>query len=200
MSRDELKAVIGHELAHIKHRDMAIITLISTIPLIMYWIAWSTMWGGAYGNRRQRGSSYAALIGLGAFLLYFITNLLVLYGSRIREYYADLGSVELGNMPHHLATALYKLVYGNARLRDSEELSRVEGVKAFFLNDPSRAWTEIRELSQVDRDMSGTIDYHELLELRQKRVELGTSHKLMELLTTHPNMLKRIKHLSTLVT
>ncbi|MFQ6121997.1 MAG: zinc metalloprotease HtpX, partial [Dehalococcoidales bacterium] len=197
LSRDELKAVLGHELSHIKHRDMAIITLISVIPLIMYWIAFSMMWGGASGGR-GRGGGYAALIGLGSFFLYFITNLLVLYGSRIREYYADLGSVRLGNMPHHLATALFKLVYGNARMRNSEELKRVEGVKAFFVNDPSRAWNEIRELSQIDQDMSGTIDYDELMELRQKEVRLGSSHKLMELFTTHPNMLKRIKHLSTL--
>ena len=197
LNKDELKAVLGHELSHIKHRDMAIITLLSAIPLILYWLAWSMMWGGALGGRRQ-GGGYAALIGFGAFLLYFITNLLVLYGSRIREYYADLGSVRLGNMPHHLASALYKLVYGNARFKDKEELKRVEGVKAFFLNDPSRAWYEIKELSQIDQDMSGSIDYDELMALRQKKVQLGTADKLMELFTTHPNMLKRIKHLSTL--
>jgi heat shock protein HtpX len=198
LSREELRAVVGHELAHIKHRDMMIITLISVIPLIMYWIAFSMMFRGAFGGNRQGGGSYAVFIGIGAFLLYFLTNLLVLYGSRIREYYADMGSVRLGNMPHHLATALYKLVYGNARLRNSEEMKRVEGVKAFFMNDPSRAWNEIKELTQVDTDMSGTIDYDELMELRQKEVRLGRSHKMMELFTTHPNMLKRIKHLSTL--
>jgi len=198
LSKDELKAVLGHELSHIKHRDMMIITLISVIPLIMYWIAFSMMFRGAFGGQRQGGGSYAVLIGVGAFLLYFITNLLVLYGSRIREYYADLGSVRLGNMPHHLATALYKLAYGNARMRNSKELKRIEGVKAFFVNDPSRAWNEIKELSQIDRDMNGTIDYDELMELRQKEVRLGASHKLMELFTTHPNMLKRIKHLSSL--
>jgi heat shock protein HtpX len=197
LDRDELKAVLGHEISHIRHRDMAIITLLSAIPLVMYWLAWSAMWGGSSGSRRQ-GGSYAALIGLGAFLLYFITNLLVLYGSRIREYYADKGSIGLGNKPQHLATALYKLVYGNARLRDSEELKRVEGVKAFFVNDPSRSWYEIKELSQVDKDMSGTIDFDELLALRQKRMKLGAGEKLMEIFTTHPNMLKRIKHLSTL--
>ena len=197
LSKDELKAVLGHELSHIKHRDMAVITLLSAIPLIMYWIAWSVMWGGVSGARRQ-GGGYAAIIGLGAFFLYFITNLLVLYGSRIREYYADLGSVQLGNMPHHLASALYKIVYGNARFKGKEELRRVEGVKAFFLNDPSRAWYEVKELSQIDRDMSGTIDYSELAELRQKQVKLGFADKLMELFTTHPNMLKRVKQLSTL--
>jgi heat shock protein HtpX len=198
LSKDELKAVLGHEMSHVKHRDMVIITLLSAVPLVMYWIAWSLMWGGASGSRRQ-GGGYAALIGLGAFLLYFITNLLVLYGSRIREYYADMGSVQLGNMPHHLASALYKLVYGSARLRNSQELKRVEGVKAFFVNDPSRAWHEIKELSEVDRDMSGTIDYDELMELRQKEVRLGTTRKLMELFSSHPNTLKRVKYLSTLV-
>jgi heat shock protein HtpX len=196
LNRDELRAVLGHEMSHVRHRDMAIITLLSAVPLVMYWLAWSALWGGT-GNRRQ-GGGYAALIGLGAFLLYFLTNLLVLYGSRIREYYADKGSVELGNAPHQLATALYKLVYGSARMRDSGELKRVEGVKAFFVNDPSRSWYEIKELAQVDRDMSGTIDSDELRELRQKKIKLGAGERLMEIFATHPNMLKRIKHLSTL--
>ena len=198
LSKDELKAVLGHELSHIKHRDMTIITLLSAIPLIMYWIAWGMMWRGMLGNQRQ-GGGVAALIGIGAFILYFVTNLLVLYGSRIREYYADQGSVELGNKPNHLASALYKLAYGNARFKGQEELKRVEGVKALFLNDPTRAWREIRELSQIDRNMDGAIDVNELIELRGKSVQLRTTDKMMELFTTHPNMLKRIKHLSSLM-
>lgn len=198
LNKDELKAVLGHELAHVKHRDMVFMTLLSAIPLIMYWIAWGTMWRGAFGGQRQSGG-YAAIIGLGAFILYFITNLLVLYGSRIREYYADQGSAELGNEPDHLASALYKLVYGNARFKGKEELKRVEGVKAFFVNDPTRAWYEIRELAQVDRNMDGAIDSNELMELRGKTVRLRTTDKMMELFTSQPNTLKRIKHLSSLV-
>lgn len=196
LSRDELRAVIGHEISHIKHRDMAVITLLSAIPLIMYWLAWSLMFRGAFGGRRE-GGGYILLIGLGAMVVYFITNLLVLYGSRIREYYADKGSVELGNQPHHLATALYKLVYGNARA-NRQSLKEIEGVKAFFVNDPSRALTEIRELSQVDLDMSGTIDPYELQALRSKALRLSGQDKMMEVFSTHPNMLKRLKHLSTL--
>ncbi len=198
LNREELKAVLGHELSHIKHRDMVIITLLSAIPMIMYWIALRTMWGGMLGGNRQGGGGYAALIGVGAFIMYFLTNLLVLYGSRIREYYADLGSVRLGSIPYHMATALYKLSYGSARQGSKEELKRVEGLRAFFVNDPARAWYEVKELSQIDRDMNGVIDYHELLDLRQKKVRLSTSDKMMELFTTHPNMLKRIKYLSSL--
>lgn len=197
LSREELKAVLGHEMSHIKHRDMVIITLLSAIPLIMYWIAWGTLFRGMIGGRREGGSA-AVLIGIGAFVLYFITNLLVLYGSRIREYYADKGSIELGNEPRHLATALYKLVHGNARFQGKQELKQVQGSKAFFVNDPSRAWHEVKELSQVDRDMNGAIDSDELLALREKTVRLSTSDKMMEFLSTHPNMLKRIKHLSSL--
>ena len=198
LSEDELKAVLGHEMSHIKHRDMAIITLLSAIPLILYWIALGTMFRGMLGGQRQ-GGMIVILIGMGAFVLYFITNLLVLYGSRIREYYADKGSVELGNKPHHLATALYKLVYGNARFKGRPELKQMEGVKAFFVNDPTRAWSEIKELSQIDLDMSGTIDSYELMELRNKTVKLSSADKMMEILSTHPNMLKRMKHLSSLM-
>jgi len=198
LSKNELKAVLGHEIAHLKHRDMIVITVLSAIPLILYWIAWRLMWGGMFARDRREGGGYAALVGIGAFILYFLTNLLVLYGSRIREYYADLESVKLGNPPHQLATALYKLVYGSAKFRGREDLRRVEGVKAFFLNDPSRAKAELTELSQVDRDLSGTIDVDELMELRQKTVKISSAEKMMEFFTTHPNMLKRIKHLASL--
>ena len=78
-------------------------------------------------------------------------------------------------------------------------MKRVEGVKAFFVNDPSRAWNEIRELSQLDRDKSGTIDDSALMDLRSKTVRLSTGDKIMELFTTHPNMLKRMKHLASLM-
>lgn len=196
LSYDELKAVLGHEISHIKNRDMLIMTLLSAVPLILYHLAWGLMWGGAFGGRRE-GAGYLALLGFMMFILYFVTNLLVLYGSRIREYYADRGSVKLGNPPHHLASALYKLVLGSLRT-NKEELRRVEGAKAFFLNDPSKAFDEVKELAEVDRDRSGTIDMDELLELRRKRVRLSLAERLMELLSTHPNTLKRIKHLSSL--
>jgi heat shock protein HtpX len=201
LNKDELKAVLGHEIGHLKHRDMMIITLLSVIPLICYWIAWSFMWGGMFGRRRDSGG-YAALIGLGAMVAYFVTNLLVLAGSRIREYSADERSVKLGNSPHHLASALYKLVYGSAQSRKTSrgeaELHKVEGLRAFFLNDVGRAHNEIKELQAIDQDYSGTIDQNELLAIRSKEVKLGGGEKIAELLTTHPNMLKRIKNLSTL--
>lgn len=198
LNKDELKAVLGHEMSHLKHRDMAVITLLSAIPMVLYYLAFSLMWGGTVSNRRQ-GGNYAALIGFGAFFLYFITNLLVLYGSRIREYYADAGSVQLGNQPHQLATALYKLTYNDACYKGKAELKKIETAKAFLVNDPSWAWYEVQELSQIDRGKKGVISYDDLADLRQKQIRLSFGQKLAELFTTHPNMLKRVRQLSTLI-
>jgi heat shock protein HtpX len=183
LNGNELRAVLGHEMSHLKNRDMMIITFLSVIPLICYWAAWNLMF-----RRSRRDENGAALIGLGAFAMYFIANLLVLYGSRIREYYADEGSVKLGNEPQYLATALYKLVYGSARLKNDPrgqyELHQVQGVKAFFLNDVTNASREIAELREIDQNYSGTIDRNELLALRSQTVRLSGSERMMEIFTT----------------
>ncbi len=191
LNKGELKAVLGHEISHLRNRDVATITMLSVIPMILWYVAWSFMFS------RNREGNNTAMVGLVAFILYFITNMLVLYASRIREYYADLGSVKLGNTPHDMASALYKLVYGNAKI-PKESLKQIEGYKAFFANDPSRAANELKELRQVDLDMSGTIDENELKSLSSMDVKIKTSDKLLEILSTHPNMVKRVKHLSEL--
>lgn len=193
LSEDELRSVLGHEITHLRNRDVLIITLLSVVPIILYRLAWHMFFFG--GRRNRQGGANTMLIGLAAFIFYFITNLLVLYASRIREYFADRGSVLLGNKPAWLASGLYKLAYGSARL-DKQRLKEAEGLKAFFVNDPSRALNEVQELRQLDLDRSGTIDFNELQNLQNKRIQLSFGDKLMELLSTHPNMLKRIKQLS----
>ncbi len=191
LSKKELEAVAGHELSHLKHRDVAVITLISVIPMIAWFVAQSFIWGR---HDRNNGGG-AVAIGILAFVIYFVTNLLVLYASRIREYYADAGSVAIGNEPHCLASALYKLVYGSAKC-SHHELKRVEGMKAFFANDISRAHDDIKELAALDLDKSGHIDAEELAHLSGQHIKLRGIDKLMEVMSTHPNMLKRIKVLS----
>lgn len=191
MKEDELKAVLGHEISHINNRDVAFITLLSVIPMICWFVSRGTL----YSSGRNKGN--AVLIGIAAFVLYFVTNLLVLYASRIREYGADKGSVKLGNKPSSMASALYKLVYGSARA-SKESLKQMEGFKAFFVNDPSRAVSDFQSLKELDSDMSGTIDKNELERVRNAKVHVSAGGKLMEILSTHPNMLKRVQHLSTL--
>jgi len=189
LDEEELKAVLGHEISHIRHNDMAVMTLISVVPLICYWIFISTLFGDS--------DSDAGVIGIVALVGYLLGQLLVLFVSRVREYYADQGSVEIGGKPHKLASALYKLVYGSVNL-DKRQVKEVEGVKAFFVNDISDAHNEISDLEQLDLDMDGSISEMELAELRNMKTSIGTGSKIMELLSTHPNMVKRVKRLAEL--
>ena len=69
-------------------------------------------------------------------------------------------------------------------------------MKAFFVNDPSRAMSELKDLRELDLDRSGTISAQELDVLRNKTVKLNFGDKLLEIFSTHPNMLKRVKRLS----
>ena len=191
LDENELKAVLGHEMSHIRHRDMVVMTFLSVVPLIFYWIAISTLFSD--GDR----DSGTALIGIGAIVAYFIGNLIVLFVSRVREYYADEGSVELGNQPNYLASALYKLVYGSARV-SKDELKKVEGLKAFFVNDISDARNEIDDLRSMDLDRDGSISESELAQIKYTKTNVKTADKIMEIFSTHPNMVKRIKRLSEL--
>lgn len=188
LDKKELRAVLGHEISHVKNRDVLVITLISVVPMLAWYIAQSFLYGS-----REKGNTVA--IGALAFAIYFLTNLLVLYASRIREYYADRGSVKIGNDPHCLASALYKLVYGSAKT-PKHELKRVEGMKAFFANDPSRAVQELSDLAEIDADKSGHIDEKELKALQHANLRISGADKFMEILSTHPNMVKRIQTLA----
>ena len=191
LDEEELEAVLGHEMSHIRHNDMAVMTLISAVPLICYIIYLSFLFSG---NRNNGG--YGFIIGLGAFGAYILGQLLVLFISRTREYYADQGSVELGGKPHKLASALYKLVYGSATANE-DSIKEVEGLKAFFVNDISDA-DEINDLQQLDIDRNGVITEEELSRLRYSDTRISKGQSIMELLSTHPNMVKRVKRLSEL--
>ena len=190
LDQDELKAVLGHEISHIKHNDMAITTIVSAVPLICYYLAFSMMFSG--GGDNDNGGP---ILGILALIAYFLGQLIVLFISRVREYYADAGSVDLGCSPEKMASALYKLVYGAAKLPESE-IKDVEGTKAFFLTDISNARKEFNNLAQLDLNKDGKISAEELNVLRGADVKVGASNKIMELLSTHPDMLKRIKRLA----
>jgi heat shock protein HtpX len=191
LREDEVKAVLGHELGHIKHNDMIITTIASGIPLICYYVGISFLF-----SRRDNGAG--VIIGILAWIAYFIGQLIVLFISRVREYYADQASVEFGNSPDKLASALYKLVYG-ASQSDKEAIKEVKGSSALFLNDVGNSDFDIHELSQIDTDGDGNISPSELAQLKYRKLNLSTWTKFKEAFSTHPNMLKRMERLSRLL-
>ena len=192
LDRDELKAVLGHEIGHIKHNDMAITTIVSAIPMVCYYLALSTMF-----SRSNDNNSAWFIIGVLAFVAYLLGQLLVLFVSRIREYYADEASVEFGSRPHNLASALYKLSYGASRVSE-QKIKDVEGTRALFLNDVNDAQNNIRSFKQLDSNNDGTISADELDRLKYTEIRVKGKDNLKELLSTHPDMLKRVKRLSKL--
>ncbi|MHC1635134.1 MAG: zinc metalloprotease HtpX [Candidatus Methanospirareceae archaeon] len=194
---EEIEAVIGHELSHIKHRDVAVITALSVIPMICYFIYYSFFWAGIFGGRSREGELPALAIAAIAFVVYFISNLIVLYASRIREYYADMGSAELTGKPHSLATALYKMIYGSARV-SREKIKSVEGMRAFFATDPATSRKDIMDLRAADLDKDGKIDEYEL-RVFAERAKVSLVDRLMELFSTHPNPVNRVKRLGMYV-
>ena len=170
---------------------MAVITLVSAVPLIFYFIFISTLFNNRGGNNNS------GIIGIAALAGYFAAQLIVLFVSRIREYYADQGSIELGNPPYELASALYKLVYGSATASE-DSVKEIEGVKAFFVNDISDAGNEIDDFKMIDTNGDGSISESELEELKYTPTKIGVGSKVSELFSTHPNMMKRVKRLAEL--
>jgi heat shock protein HtpX len=188
LNKDEIRAVIGHEIGHIKHRDAQMMTFLSVIPLLAYLGAQLIWFGG--GRSREGGAIIAfALVSL---VVYIISQLIVLRFSRVREYYADAYSAEITGNPHALSSALVKITYGLS-------LAPKRGTgnaRSFYIADGVAAAAEIHAIaekkSQYDLNGDGVIDERELeLALEQERGG-GT---WAELHSTHPPTHKRIQAL-----
>jgi len=188
---DELRAVLGHEMGHIKHNDMIVTSAVSVIPMICYYIALSFMFSGDNDN------GGAIIIGILGYLFYLVGQLLVLFISRTREYYADEASVEFGNRPAALVSALYKLSYGAAKCSD-QTIADLNTNRAFFVNDINNAKHDVTDFSQIDFDGDGKISDEELRRLANSDVKISRKSGAMELLSTHPDSLKRVKRLAEL--
>ncbi|MFP3484843.1 MAG: zinc metalloprotease HtpX [Vulcanisaeta sp.] len=110
----ELKAVIGHEIGHLRHRDVEVLMAIGLIPSVIYWLGWSLWWGGLWGGwseeGRGNGGGLLLLIGLVLIAISFLFQLFVLYINRLREAYADInGALTVENGARNLQRALAKI-------------------------------------------------------------------------------------------
>lgn len=128
---DELEAVIGHELTHVRSRDVLVLTLASVFSTV----AWYLMQFGFYGGlqTRNRNSAGSGVIVLVVAVVTWVVSFLIIRAiSRYREYSADRGGAIMTGKPDKLATALLK-ISGKIKVIPPNELKNVQKLNAFFI-------------------------------------------------------------------
>ncbi len=130
---DEIEAVLGHEISHIKHRDVAVITIASFIATLAWFVMRWAMFMGMWGSYDRDNDNLAPLVLFAiSSLIWLISFLLIRALSRYREFAADMGSAILTRKPEKLISALLK-ISGKMDYIPPEEKKRVEGMNAFFI-------------------------------------------------------------------
>jgi heat shock protein HtpX len=132
LNKDELEAVLAHELAHVKNRDILTMTIASFIAMIASIIMQSFLWGALFNRRGGEGAGAWIIAGIVAAIVWFIANILMMALSRYREFAADRGSAYITKNPRALISALNK-ISGRMDVIPVEAKARVEGANAFFI-------------------------------------------------------------------
>ncbi|MBI5447450.1 MAG: zinc metalloprotease HtpX [Gammaproteobacteria bacterium] len=150
LDRDELQAVMAHELSHIRHMDIKLTLTASVLSNLILMVVDMLFYSVLYGRDerdRKGGQGLVVIIMLLRFLLPLITLLLMLYLSRLREYMADAGCVELMRDNSPLAKALMKIDQDHQTNKENyrQQYARTahEDVRrAAYIYDPIQAGIE----------------------------------------------------------
>ena len=111
---NEISGVLGHELAHVKHRDILISTIAATMATVISYAASIAQWAAIFGSGRSSDDdNNGGIIGLiaTAIIAPIAAALIQMAISRSREYSADEGGAEICGNPNYLAAALEKIEY-----------------------------------------------------------------------------------------
>jgi len=112
LSDEELRGVLAHELAHVKHRDILIQSVAATIGATITYLGYMLLWFGGDDNNSPLGAIASLALVLLAPIAASIIQLSI---SRQREYAADAGGAEICGNPESLASALLRLEQGAAQ-------------------------------------------------------------------------------------
>jgi len=133
----ELRGVLGHELGHVRNRDILTSSIVATLAGAISMIAWMSLWFGGMG-RGGRDNAYGGLIALLAFILAPIAAMMIQMGiSRTREYAADRTGAEVTHDPEALASALEKLHRG-VEQRPMEPTPMAQSTAHLYIVNPFR--------------------------------------------------------------
>jgi heat shock protein HtpX len=139
LTQPELEAVLGHELTHVRNRDMTVMTMAGSFAAVAAWIVqWGFWFGlGREDDRDGSGNAFVVVL-LVSVLVAFISHLLVMALSRYREYAADRGSAILTGQPEQLISALVR-ISGNMQRIPNQDLRQAQSVSALFFAAPKKA-------------------------------------------------------------
>jgi heat shock protein HtpX len=175
LNRDELQGVIGHEMGHIKNRDVLLMAmcsvLLGTIVIISYYGSRIMMFGGTSGGSRRSsksgGGGGAAIVMVVALLLMILApifaQLIYFAISRRREYLADASSALYTRYPEGLASALEKLASSNVPVKNANQATapmyivnpfKSRGLK---MNELTSTHPPIQERIRILRAMAGNV-------------------------------------------
>ncbi|MEZ4501772.1 MAG: zinc metalloprotease HtpX [Dehalococcoidia bacterium] len=154
LTERELRGVLGHEMAHVKNRDILTSSIVASIASAISMIGWMALW---FGGSRREGGGIGALV---AVIVAPIAATLIQLGiSRSREYQADLDGARTVGDPEALASALAKLEMGAKRV----QMPVPESTAHLFIVNPLRG------------GMSGLFSTHPPTEERVRRLRNMTS-------------------------
>ena len=191
LNTSEVEAVLGHELGHLRHRDVQVMMAVSVLPSVFMFLAYSMMFSGSTsgGRGKSGGNGSNLLIGLALIAFGYVLSFFTLWLSRIREYYADRNSVEVvDNGAWKLSTALAKIVSASKK-PGRQGQRQPQGASAFrclFISDPG-------DSNQAARNIDASLMVQEILARK-----ITSKDNLAEALSTHPNITKRLRALQQL--
>ena len=152
LDEPELEAVLAHELSHVAHRDVAVMTIASFLGMVAGLITRFTLYAGlfgGFGGGDERGGENAALVELAVILvsaiIYAISFLLTMALSRYRELAADRSGAILIGRPSLLASALVKVTGEISRI-PTRDLRAAEHFNAFFFTPALAQGTSLSTL------------------------------------------------------
>jgi heat shock protein HtpX len=139
LDRQELRAVIGHEIGHVKNRDILTASIAATIAGAISYIQMMLMWGALLGGGRGRnGGGYGLIFAFVASIIAaLVAGILQMAISRTREYAADASGAEYTNDPEALARALGKL-HNGVQVQPMEQKAGAEAVSSLYIMHPFR--------------------------------------------------------------
>ena len=186
---EEIEAIIGHELGHIKNRDVDVMMVATFLPAILTTLGHSLIWSSLFNRRNSGGTlaiAFAAIIG--AFILGLVCKSL----GRRREDYADMFArqhVKEGG--RKLQEGLVKIVESQEELRLKKHKDmKISGFNTLMISNPDSSHKDIVSLQKSKIKLSD----RELVEKYAKK-EISFKEHLLELLSTHPNITKRLNAL-----